>query len=1192
MKNQIDLLSNQKKVHELFSILSLLVGFSISLPIQAQTVGENYIKNTEYLSEKGESGAKKTVIVYYDGLGREKQTVQVGASPLGKDIIVHYEYDEFGRSVKDFLPVPTSGSSGNLVADPLSVYNSYYGNPNSYHTHYYYSEKELEKSPLNRVLKQAAPGDVWKMGSGHEIKFKYQTNRANEVKFFRTQLDAQLIPSLHMNGYYPAGSLYKTVIQDENWKPADGQNHTTEEFKDKEGKLIVKRTYNKSQNHDTYYIYDLYGNLSYVLPPLFSDHDIIHQEALNELGYQYRYDERNRQVEKKLPGKGWEYLVYDKQDRLVAVQDSEQRKNGQWLYTKYDKFGRVVYTGYYYAAGYTRVQLQNLVYSFKENNEERDLKNTKYLGYSNHAFPILRNPGEEILTVNYYDSYEGISAPHTTMVEGQPILTDDANKRLKGCITASYSKILKAQSWNKNYTFYDRKNRVVRLLSKNYLGGYTQKDYKLDPFRGLIQYSITTHKDSSSNDPDISIKEEYSYDAQERLLTHTHQINRGDKEFLAQNSYDELGQLITKKVGNNDKVNPLQKINYSYNIRGWLTDINNVNNLNSYGNNSLFALKNNYEHLFSNIYNQIKPMYNGSIAETYWRTSTDNILREYSYVYDDMNRLTDAFYNKPESTVPFPGNYNTRFITYDKNGNIQRIKRYGDNDLNLVLIDQIFFTYQAGSNKLLSVRDDSSHPGGFTDRNNRGNDYTYDSNGNLTSDKNKGIISISYNHLNLPEKIITNTGEIEYLYDAGGIKMQKRVTTPSNCSTFEITDYLNGFQYNEKHNSCSRFPTNRRLLFFSHAEGYVLNTEKNKRRAYSYVYNYTDHLGNVRISYTKNISTGKPQILEESNYYPFGLKHRGYNSRNDQREYKFKYNGRELQDEMDINVYDYGARNYDPAIGRWSTPDPMAEKFYESSLYCYALNNPITFIDPNGMEAAKFDDPPPNADDKILDSGNWTDAMGSWNWIPGDNGGGYWQGVNGTNYDVDYGGNQINYNDLEPIEVVGNNSFLPDYISGAYNHAVASGQYGRYSPYKPDAFSFSYGFSFQGIFGEASFSIGIAVANGDAALVVGTGGSLGIKPSIPGVKTGAQFAFHDNYGDNKDVLKGIAGTDVSWEGSFLVGGMYSTSATDSLTPAKSGVKTMGINAGLGFGAGVAVSKSETFRLSNGIRQLSNWFNNK
>jgi YD repeat-containing protein len=152
------------------------------------------------------------------------------------------------------------------------------------------------------------------------------------------------------------------------------------------------------------------------------------------------------------------------------------------------------------------------------------------------------------------------------------------------------------------------------------------------------------------------------------------------------------------------------------------------------------------------IYYQIKPMYNGNIAETYWRTLTDNILREYSYVYDDMNRLTDTFYNKPESTVTFPVNYNTRFVTYDKNGNIQLIKRYGDNDLDLVLIDQIFFIYQAKSNQLLSVRDDSSHPGGFTDRNSRGYDYTYDSNGNLTSDKNKGITSISYNHLNLPEK--------------------------------------------------------------------------------------------------------------------------------------------------------------------------------------------------------------------------------------------------------------------------------------------------------------------------------------------------------------------------------------------------------------------------------------------------------
>lgn len=125
--------------------------------------------------------------------------------------------------------------------------------------------------------------------------------------------------------------------------------------------------------------------------------------------------------------------------------------------------------------------------------------------------------------------------------------------------------------------------------------------------------------------------------------------------------------------------------------------------------------------------------------------------------------------------------------------------------------------------------------------------------------------------------------------------------------------------------------------------------------------------------------------------------------------------------------------------------------------------------------------------------------------------------------------------------MVGNNPSLPDYISGACNHAVASDQYGRYSPYKPDAFSFSYGFSFQGIFGEASFSIGIAGANGDAALVVGTAGNLGIKPSIPGVKPGLNLLFMITMGIMK-VLAGLVGTNVSWGGSFLVGDMYSTSA--------------------------------------------------
>ncbi|WP_299118193.1 hypothetical protein, partial [uncultured Winogradskyella sp.] len=94
-----------------------------------------------------------------------------------------------------------------------------------------------------------------------------------------------------------------------------GNNHSTEEFKDAEGRVILKRTYNAGVKHDTYYVYDDYGNLTYVLPPLMdADTETLVnvQASLDELGYQYVYDYRNRLVEKKIPGKGWEYIVYNK----------------------------------------------------------------------------------------------------------------------------------------------------------------------------------------------------------------------------------------------------------------------------------------------------------------------------------------------------------------------------------------------------------------------------------------------------------------------------------------------------------------------------------------------------------------------------------------------------------------------------------------------------------------------------------------------------------------------------------------------------------------------------------------------------------------------------------------------------------------------------------------------------------------
>ena len=161
-----------------------------------------------------------------------------------------------------------------------------------------------------------------------------------------------------------------------------------------------------------------------------------------------------------------------------------------------------------------------------------------------------------------------------------------------------------------------------------------------------------------------------------------------------------------------------------------------------------------------------------------------------------------------------------------------------------------------------------------------------------------------------------------YVYSADGTKVKKTAGS-------KVVDYLTGFQYE-----------NSTLQFFPTSEGYF-DVVKNK-----YIYNYTDHLGNVRLSYMK--SGSGLEIIEESNYYPFGLKHEGYNTSVGNAAYQYKYNGKELQE---TGMYDYGARFYMPDLGRWGVVDPLAEKMTRYSPYNYAFNNPLRFIDPDGRQA-------------------------------------------------------------------------------------------------------------------------------------------------------------------------------------------------------------------------------------------------
>jgi RHS repeat-associated protein len=696
---------------------------------------------------------------------------------------------------------------------------------------------------------------------------------------------------------------------------------------------------------------------------------------LDGLCYQYKYDARNRLVEKKLPGKQWEYIVYDKLDRVVATGPAYNPWGGSdtnkgWLITKYDVFNRPVYIAWYTStpvnSSTDRKKMQTGVDSSNILSESKSTATTTIdavtTKYTNTVFPT----SFKLLTVNYYDSYDFPNAPTIpSQIEGQ----NTQSTNLKGMPTGSWVRVLDNASSTTNetsYTVYDTRYRPIRSYTKNYLGGYTQVDTKLD-WAGKTLYTITSQRRTNASEL-FTVKDRFEYSPQDRLTKHVQQLTSPTllpEQLLTLNTYDELGQLTSKKVGGTDVTGAqaLQSVDYSYNIRGWLKAINDVNNLGT----DLFAFKINY-----NNPETATPLFNGNISETFWRTNSDNIKRKYNYSYDGLNRLLQANYSKPDAGTNL-NNYK-EWLNYDANGNITDIVRTGfiDPVAGTVenVIDNLKFVYDTASqNRLLKVNDLSNSPQGFKDNyTSTANDFTYDNNGNMTADNNKGIVSITYNHLNLPIKLNFGAkGEITYLYNAAGQKLQKFVKDiVSNTNT--TTDYLSGFQY-----------LNTTLQFFPHAEGYVHYTRplsNSQLGSFNYVFNYTDHLGNVRVSFANDPLQGNVlKILEENHYYAFGMKHENYNVTRlnfkyypetgvelvplpavANASYNVKFNGKELQEELGLNFYDYGARNYDPALGRWMNIDPLAEKYPNISPYVYAFNNPINFIDPDGRDGIRVID--------------------------------------------------------------------------------------------------------------------------------------------------------------------------------------------------------------------------------------------
>ena len=449
--------------------------------------------------------------------------------------------------------------------------------------------------------------------------------------------------------------------------------------------------------------------------------------------------------------------------------------------------------------------------------------------------------------------------------------------------------------------YYDVKGRVTKVVQNNLLGGY---DVTNTVYTFTGQPATVTHSHTASGKSTRTEVYTYSYDHADRVSKVEHTLG-GTKITLADYTYDSFGRLSTKSLHGS----AANKLTYAYNLRSWLTGITSTRfTQNLYYNTGVGTAR-----------------YNGNISSMTWKSGNESTVRGYKFTYDGLDRMLNATYGETAGISTNANRFSENVTGDDKNGNIKGLQRYGQlSSAAYGMIDNLTLTLNG--NQLNRVDDAvaaSTYNGGFEFKNgaNAADEYSYDANGNLTKDLNKGISGITYNFLNLPNAVTFSDGStITYTYGADGTKLR---TVHKIGSTTTTTDYCGNVIYE---NGVQK------LLLTE--EGYITLSDS------KYHYYLKDHQGNNRV-----VISQSGTVEETSHYYPFGG---GFASAGNVQPYK--YNGKELDTKKGLNWYDYGARHYDAVLGRFITVDALYDKHFKVSPYVYCGNEPVGRIDPDGND--------------------------------------------------------------------------------------------------------------------------------------------------------------------------------------------------------------------------------------------------
>ncbi|GEM_PF-2171906 len=793
---------------------------------------------------------KITNSIYTDGTGKPIQIVIQNND--NNDVIKPVVYDEFDRILIDKLPY----ISGNNHKFKRNVYSQQYQwNNNKFpeENGFSYSTTVIDDVTLKREVKFQDPGK-----SSYQFGNSIYSSTSTDLN---TNAEGIRIWNASAPNTVPVSTATwmenKLVVKIN--KDRDGSIKRS--YYDKSGKLILdKQSVAVNSNINlhtgwkcTYYIYDVYDRLIQILSPklieLISNNGwTIQQAEFDELATWFKYDPRNRVIERKNQGIASTMLIYDNQDRLVFSQDGNLRTGNKWLFYKYDITNRLVIEGVYSNSNnLSQTQLQSYLKDETNFNAVLALANSKII---NNTFTTSSSITDiEILKLNYYDNYTANAQQFiaNSFAGTATNVTLSKTKETKGFRTETFTRLFNGDemtpNWEHNTLYYDRKRRPIQIQNLNFTNGNDITSINYD-FAGKVISTISSVQNASGNDVDISntnLFQHYFYD-KNQLESIFNKFNLDPyHRKVTQLTYDDFGRVIKESLGT------VEERNYQYNILGQLLSIN----------------KNYYDGLTTDNFFGEKLEYDINNNKSYmpheilWRQKgSEDIQRKYTYSYDYLKRLTNAEYSQSDNAATWSNSiedYSVKNMTYDLNGNILSFKRWGTSSAynQPFLMDDLVFSYLNGgnSNKLNAANDGVSTKyglGEFTEPGSAATDYTYNADGYAISDANREISTMNYGLFSKPTNVaFNNNSTIKFNYGADFILRSKIIEDTENGVSKRI-DYLKGLEYVGHKLKSAQIPNGSARLVN------IIDANNNPIKIFEYDYHLKDHFGNVKSVVTES----------------------------------------------------------------------------------------------------------------------------------------------------------------------------------------------------------------------------------------------------------------------------------------------------------------------------------------------------